>query len=462
MNLDKKVIETQLTCPGDRNFQYFNYKVVVLDDDPTGTQTVKDLNVYTTWQKEYIEDGFDADHNMFFIMTNSRALSEAETKAVHEKIIQTVERVSSEKGIPFIIISRGDSTLRGHYYYEPKVIHENSPEGFDAVFYMPAFFEGGRYTYEGIHYLEENDEFIPVSESEFSNDSTFGFNSKHLQDYIEEKSDGEVRSENVVHITLDMIRSSDTHALIKIFDGLNAFDQVIVDAVNNRDMEFFAGVMMEYLKSHNKKFIFRTAASFVRAICQTPGEILAREEIIQPDNENGGIIVVGSHVDKTTKQLKHLMEHSDIHEIEFSVQKVIEESQLTEYVNTLRDEVSKLISVGKDVVVYTSRGLIRTEDKEESLRISKSISDSLVQIVSTLDVKPGFIIAKGGITSSDVATEGIKVKKAYVLGQAEKGIPVWETNKDVKYPHIPYIVFPGNVGEDHTLYDVYKKISHEE
>lgn len=462
MNLDKKVIETQLNCPENRNFQDFNYKVVVLDDDPTGTQTVKDLNVYTTWQKEYIEDGFDADHNMFFIMTNSRALSEAETKAVHEKIIQTVERVSSEKGIPFIIISRGDSTLRGHYYYEPKVIHKNSPEGFDAVFYIPAFFEGGRYTYEGIHYLEENDEFIPVSESEFSNDSTFGFNSKHLQDYIEEKSDGEVRSENVVHIPLDMIRSCDTHALIKIFDGLNAFDQVIVDAVNNRDMEFFAGVMMEYLKSHNKKFIFRTAASFVRAICQTPGEILAREEIIQPDNENGGIIVVGSHVDKTTKQLKHLMEHSDIHEIEFSVQKVIEESQLTEYVNTLRDEVSKLISVGKDVVVYTSRGLIRTEDKEESLRISKSISDSLVQIVSTLDVKPGFIIAKGGITSSDVATEGIKVKKAYVLGQAEKGIPVWETNEDAKYPHIPYIVFPGNVGEDHTLYDVYKKISHEE
>src|SRR5699024_1646605 len=122
---------------------------------------------------------------------------------------------------------------------------------------------------------------------------------------------------------------------------------------------------------------------------------------------------------------------------------------------TLRDEVSRLISDGKDVVVYTSRGLIKTEDKEESLRISKSISDSLVQIVSTLDVKPGFIIAKGGITSSDVATEGIKVKKAYVLGQAEKGIPVWKTNEDAKYPHIPYIVFPGNVGENHTLYDVY-------
>lgn len=458
--MDKKIFETEMNCPENRNFADFNYKVVVLDDDPTGTQTVKGLNVYTTWDKEYIEDGFDSDHNMFFIMTNSRALSEEETKILHQNIIETIEQVSSEKDTPFIVISRGDSTLRGHYYYEPKVINEYSSEGFDAVFYIPAFFEGSRYTYSGVHYLKENDAFIPVSESEFANDSTFGFKSKHLQDYVEEKSNGEVKAENVIHITLEMLRECNAEALVNIFDSLNEFDQVIVDAVNNKDLEFFAGVMMEYLESRNKKFIFRTAASFVRAICETPGEVLGREEIIQPDNENGGIIVVGSHVDKTTKQLKHLTENSNIHQIEFSVRKVLEESDLAEYVGELRDEVSRVVSDGKDVVVYTSRGLIKTEDKYESLKISKSISDSLVQIVSTLDVKPGFIIAKGGITSSDVATVGIKVKKAYVLGQAEKGIPVWKTNQDAKYPHIPYIVFPGNVGENHTLYDVYNKISH--
>lgn len=460
--VDKKVIETELTCPENRNFKTFNHKVVVLDDDPTGTQTVKDLNVYTSWEEKYIRDGFESDNNMFFIMTNSRALSEPETEEVHQDIIRTVESVAAEKGTPFIIISRGDSTLRGHYYHEPKIIHKNSPEGFDAVFYIPAFFEGDRFTYDGIHYLKENDGLVPVSESEFSNDSTFGFNSRHLQDYVAEKSKGEIQAENVIHITLDQLRECDAAGLVDIFNDLNAFDQVIVDAVNNRDLEYFTGVMMEYLESHDKKFIFRTAASFVRAICETPGEILSREAIIQADNPNGGIIVVGSHVDKTTQQLKYLTEHSDIHQIEFSVRKVLEENSLNEYVNTLRAEVSKNILEGRDVVVYTSRELIKTNDRDESLKISKSISDSLVQIVSTLDIKPGFIIAKGGITSSDVATVGIKVKKAQVLGQAEKGIPVWKTNQHAKYPHIPYIVFPGNVGEIHTLYDVYNKISHKE
>lgn len=460
--VDIKVIETELNCPENRDFKDFNHKVVVLDDDPTGTQTVKDLNVYTSWEEEYVRDGFDSNNNMFFIMTNSRALPEAETEAVHQDIIRTVESVSAEKGTPFIIISRGDSTLRGHYYHEPKVIHENSPKGFDAVFYIPAFFEGDRYTYGGIHYLKGNDGLIPISESEFSKDSTFGFESKRMQDYVEEKSGGEVKAENVIHITLEILRKCDTDALMGIFDGLEGFDQVIVDAVNNRDLEYFAGVMMTYLETRGKRFIFRTAASFVRAICETPGEILAREEIIQADNPNGGIIVVGSHVDKTTQQLKHLVGHSNIHQIEFSVREVLEEKNLNDYVDDLRNEVTEKISAGRDVVVYTSRELIKTDDKEESLKISKSISDSLVQIVSTLDVKPGFIIAKGGITSSDVATEGIKVKKALVSGQAEKGIPVWKTDQHAKYPHIPYIVFPGNVGENHTLYDVYNKISHKE
>lgn len=460
--MDKKVIETELNCPENRDFKNFGHKVVVLDDDPTGTQTVKDLNVYTSWEEKYIRDGFESDNNMFFIMTNSRALSEAETEIVHRDIIRTVESVSAEKGTPFIIISRGDSTLRGHYYHEPKVIHENSTKGFDAVFYIPAFFEGDRYTYEGIHYLKENHQLIPVSESEFSKDSTFGFKSKHMRDYVEEKSNGEVKAENVIHITLEMIRKCDDDALVKTFDKLQAFDQVIVDAVNNKDLEYFVGVVMTYLEERGKKFIFRTAASFVRAICETPGEILSREAMIQIDNPHGGIIVVGSHVDKTTKQLKHLIDHSDIHQIEFSAQEVLKENNLDNYINNLRNEVTDQISMGQDVVVYTSRELIKVDDREESLKISKSISDSLVQIVSTLNVKPSFIIAKGGITSSDVATVGIKVKKAHVVGQAEKGIPVWKTDANAKYPYIPYIVFPGNVGENSTLFEVYSKISHEE
>lgn len=165
---------------------------------------------------------------------------------------------------------------------------------------------------------------------------------------------------------------------------------------------------------------------------------------------------MGSHVKKTTAQLENLLE-SDIEKIEFDVKKVKNESTLQEYVEQLREKVETHVSHGKDVVVFTTRDVIRTDDKYENLRLSKLISESLVDIVSNLTIQPRFIIAKGGITSSDVATIGLKIKKALVLGQIDKGIPVWLTGKEAKYSGIPYIVFPGNVGEVTTLKEVYEK-----
>src|SRR5699024_11911382 len=81
MDMDKTLLENVMDCGNTRDFENFNYKVIVLDDDPTGTQTVKDLNVYTSWEEEYVRDGFRSDNNMFYIMTNSRAFSEEETRS---------------------------------------------------------------------------------------------------------------------------------------------------------------------------------------------------------------------------------------------------------------------------------------------------------------------------------------------------------------------------------------------
>ena len=58
---------------------------------------------------------------------------------------------------------------------------------------------------------------------------------------------------------------------------------------------------------------------------------------------------------------------------------------------------------------------------------------------------------KGGITSSDVGTKALAVKKARVLGQIQPGIPVWQTGAESRFPGTPYVIFPGNVGEDGTL-----------
>lgn len=116
-------------------------------------------------------------------------------------------------------------------------------------------------------------------------------------------------------------------------------------------------------------------------------------------------------------------------------------------------EAEKAMEEGKTAVVYTSRDLLAPEgmDKEEKLKLSVSISDALTGVISGLHKKPRFLIAKGGITSSDVGTKALKVRKALVLGQVQPGVPVWRTGTESRFPGLSYIIFPGNVGDADTL-----------
>ena len=451
--LNKDLIDKQINDTFNKDLENLDYKIIVLDDDPTGTQTVKDLPVYTDWTESLLTDAFEQPNNMFYILTNSRALNALETTQLHQELSKNIENVSLKLNKPYLIISRGDSTLRGHFYLEPKVLNDAASKPFNAVFYLPEFFEGDRYTYKGVHYLKEDNQYIPVSESEFANDTTFGFNSKSMADFIEEKSQGEIKSENVFHITLDQIRNREKEEILSTFDTLSNFDAVVVDALNDEDMDYFTACLVKYLKSHNKRFIFRTAASFVKSICETPGEIINLKNYKK--NNNGGVIIVGSHVKKSSSQLNHLLENTDINAIEFDV-KAVTQSSLQDYIDKLTTEVENIIAKGKDVVIYTSRDVIKTDDLTNNLSISTNISNSLVSIVKQLSIRPNFIIAKGGITSSDVATKGLNIKKAEVIGQITKGVPVWLTGKEAKYDHMPYVIFPGNVGEVDTLTEVYK------
>ncbi|RIM79554.1 four-carbon acid sugar kinase family protein, partial [Staphylococcus arlettae] len=350
--LNKNLILEQKQDEIDKGLESLTYKIIVLDDDPTGTQTVKDLPVYTDWSLEYIKDGFQQANQMFYILTNSRALNQEETTIVHKEIMTNIEQISKELNQPFIVISRGDSTLRGHFYLEPKVLNDSASHGFDGVFYIPAFFEGQRYTYNGIHYLQEDDAYIPVANSEFAQDTTFGFSAERMDDFIAEKSNGDIKSDDVYHITLQQLRNRESETIMSLFDDLQHFDAVVVDALNDEDLDFFVACLTSYLSTHKKQFMFRTAASFVKAICETPGEIINLNDV--SDNSHGGIIIVGSHVKKSSDQLNHLIAHSDIQTIEFDVTEVTKPS-LTDYIKSIIAQVERLIAQGEDVVVYTPR-----------------------------------------------------------------------------------------------------------
>ena len=163
--------------------------IIVLDDDPTGVQTVNNVYVYTDWSQDTILKIFRSDENMAFILSNSRGLSSAESKKQHEIIAKNIAFAAKTTCRDFILVSRSDSTLRGHYPLETStlrdVLEEELPIRFDGEIICPFFCEGGRFTINDIHYVREGNNLIPAGLTEFAKDKTFGYSASSLPEWCE-------------------------------------------------------------------------------------------------------------------------------------------------------------------------------------------------------------------------------------------------------------------------------------
>lgn len=432
-------------------------KIVVLDDDPTGVQTVHDISVYTNWDKSSMLQGFAEENSLFYILTNSRGFTEEQTRKVHHEIAKVIDEVSKETGKEYIFISRSDSTLRGHYPLETEVLKEeyekHTGKMIDGEIICPFFKEGGRFTIGNVHYVKYGDELIPANETEFAKDATFGYTAKTMPAYVEEKTKGKYKAEDVCCISLEELRNVDIDKIERKLEAVNGFHKIIVNAVDYVDIKVFC-VALYRAMAKGKVFMFRTAAAIVKVMGGISDQpLLTREKMITRETNNGGVIIVGSHTDKTSRQIEALRELEDITFIELDVSLVGDENAFKKEVERCLEKEENCIRKGKTVCCYTTRSLITadTGDKEDELRLSVRISDAVQSLVGKLQVTPQFVIAKGGITSSDIGTKALKVKKANVLGQIKPGIPVWQTGEESKFPMMPYVIFPGNVGEDTTL-----------
>ena len=432
-------------------------KIVVLDDDPTGVQTVHDISVYTDWTKDSIRQGFQEKNNLFYILTNSRGFTQDETTLAHNEIAANVDAVAKELGKEYIFISRSDSTLRGHYPLETEILRTNYEKNtgciIDGEILCPFFKEGGRFTIDDVHYVRYGNELIPANETEFAKDKTFGYRAATMPEYVEEKTKGAYPAGNVVCISLDEIHRMAIDEIEQKLLHVQGFNKIIVNAVDYADLKVFC-IALYRAMAKGKVFMFRTAAAIVKVMGGVSDQpLLEREQMVRTNELHGGIIVVGSHTEKTTRQLEALKQLSDIRFVELDATKVTVAGGLEKEVERCLALEEAWIREGKTVCCYTSRALVTadTGNKEDELRLSVRISDAVQSLVGGLSVIPKFVIAKGGITSSDVGTKALGVKRANVLGQIEPGIPVWQTGAESKFPGIPYVIFPGNVGEDTTL-----------
>lgn len=442
----------------------FSHKIIVLDDDPTGVQTVHGVSVYTDWEEKTIEQGFQESNSLFFILTNSRAFSAERTEQVHREIAQRVERIAAKFKQPYLLISRSDSTLRGHYPLETAVmketIEQTSGHRIDGEILIPFFQEGGRLTVDNVHYVQQDDRLIPAGETEFAQDRTFGYQASHLGEWIEEKTKGAYTKDAVTYISLSSIRRLAIEEITEQLLQVSHFGKVVVNALTEEDIKLFSIALMK-ATAQGKRFLFRTAATFTKVIGGISSRpLLNRADLIQADSTHGGLIIVGSHVQKTTQQLEALKRLSSLHFIAFDSHLVLQPEAFAAEVNRVRIEAEKYVAAGVTTVIFTRRERLDlgADMKEEELRLSVKISEAITEIVRDFSVRPNYVIGKGGITSSDVGTKGLRVRRATVRGQIAPGIPVWETGAESTFPFIPYVIFPGNVGTSDTLKEVVQQL----
>ena len=435
-----------------------NKKIIALDDDPTGVQTVNNVYVYTDWSVPTLEQAFNDGKSISFILTNSRGFTVAQTTAAHHEMAENIAEVSKKLGKDFIIISRSDSTLRGHFPLETSILRADieklTGKKIDGEILLPFFKEGGRFTLNNTHYVKEGDQLTPAGMTEFAKDKTFGYKSSNMCEYVEEKTKGEFKAADVTCIALEDIRNLEIDKIAQQLMAVKDFNKVMVNAVDYVDVKIFAIAFCKAVAA-GKEFMFRSAAAITKVLGGVPDKaLLTKEELVPAGNTNGGIVLIGSHVKKTTMQFEELKKcKKPLNFIEFHAARVLEEGGLDKEVKEVIAKAEEYISNGQSVVVYTSRELVKldTDDKDKILQVSVDISNAVVRVIGDLTVKPSFIVAKGGITSSDVGTKALRVKKATVMGQIKPGIPVWMTGEESKFPNMPYVIFPGNVGEVTTL-----------
>ncbi|MDR1560534.1 MAG: hydroxyacid dehydrogenase [Clostridiales bacterium] len=434
-------------------------KVIALDDDPTGTQTVHDIFVYTDWDRDSVRQGLDDADRLFFILTNSRAFSVSETVRVHEEIARNIASQTDN----FVLVSRGDSTLRGHYPIETDVLRRALAEnGYktDGEIIYPFFPEGGRYTVENIHYVKYGDVLVPAGETEFAKDKTFGYTESDLTKWIEEKTSGAYKAKDVTTVTLDELRRQDYDGITAKLMGVSN-GKVIVNSLTYDDVKVFTTAFWRAW-SMGKRFIIRSAAAFVKVLGGvTDKEPLTSEELkMNVKSRRGGLIIAGSHVKKTTDQLETLRGVPGLTFLELNQHLALDEAAFEAEADRVAKQADARLASGETAVIMTRRERfdLGTGDKAAELDLAAKISDKLCGIVRKLTHSPRFVIAKGGITSSDTAIKGLGIKKALVLGQILPGVPVWRAGSETRFPGLTYVVFPGNVGDEHALMEAVKKL----
>ena len=477
-------------------------KIVVIDDDPTGSQTVHSCPLLLRWDVQTLRQGLRHSSPLLFVLANTRALLPAAAAERNREIVASLEQALAAEGISdqqMLLVSRGDSTLRGHGVLEPAVLAAELADRFGpvhATLHVPAFLPGGRTTVNGVHLLHGQ----PVHTSAFARDRSFGFSTSCLDAWLEEKSDGAIQAGSVLRLQGELLEraaeqsSADPFAdgssgssgfteLVVWLEALVGNRAVIVDAERQEQLDAL-GAAVQQLQGR-RRFLFRSAASLINGLVdgglrplgpqpRRPDELAKLRRRTPGGDWLPGLVVMGSHVPLADQQLETLLAASACSGLELPVAQIARALEggspdwlLADLELEWLQWMRAVLAQRQTPVLYTSRGELRFGEGQAADRRRMDFGIALAQLTARLvaAVVPqlGYLISKGGITTGSVLADGLCLGTVLLEGQLMPGLSMVRPMPGEGIAGVidlPVITFPGNLGDGHTLAQAWTLMEH--
>jgi uncharacterized protein YgbK (DUF1537 family) len=445
-------------------------KVVVIDDDPTGSQTVHSAPLLLRWDADTLKAGLAHPSPLLFLLANTRALAPEEAAARVAEICRLLRPALAEAEAAghldrWLIVSRGDSTLRGHFPLEVEQIAA-ALGPFDATVLVPAFLPGGRTTVDGVHLLCGE----PVHTTPFAADRLFGFSTSHLPAWVEQKSGGRIPAAAVQRISLaELDAAAGAAGLAALTDRLAGFSGnpvVVVDAERPEQLAALGAAVRAVggpgaaaRWGRPRRLLFQSAASLLNGLVPLPPQPLDSAGLAalrRRDAAAGplpGLVLVGSHVPLADAQLAELLQEQGCAGLELPVAKlarVLEGPEpallLASLEGTWLEQLRTVLAAGRTPVLFTSRGEIHCRSTAERRRLGLELAALMARLAAALAPQLGYLISKGGITTHTLLADGLGLGAVELQGQLFAGLSLVLTSSG-----LPVVTFPGNLGEAGSL-----------
>ncbi len=430
--------------------------MAILDDDPTGTQAAKDIDVLLSWDTKTLRTALFSSERAFFVLLNSRALPETQAAHLVSRVVHKIGALAQGCSVPVRFVLRGDSTLRGHYPSDVQAarsaLNDIGPEIPWTEVHVPAFIAGGRITIGDTQWVVEGRRAKAVATTEFARDPVFAFVNSDLKHWIQEKTSGRILASDVMSIGLEDIRSRSIGRIVQRLAQGGPVNPVVANAACNQDITALtAGVLAAELLGG--RYLFHTGASFAAAYAGAAGgtgpghrQLSARLELPASPRI---LLAVGSHVDLTTRQLDVLKTRRDVVSTELRVSNLSHGGAAQEVARVALLAASSLAK-GAVSTVFTSRS-VATGSRAQYQAVAPTVAHHMAQVVAALSDQYDVLITKGGITASIILTDALRADRARVIGQLLPGVPVWKVISGQASSPKCIVIFPGNVGNERSL-----------